>query len=384
MPVHSDVGLTLAGVSAKADAIADATIVRLYADIPSYSVVPRADLVDSIRSIVSIVVGVLETGVVPPAADIRQAEISSVARSRLDIPIQDIMQAFRFTMNSIQSAVVAEGNARDLAPEVMVRMTSLLWNFSDAYTANQVQVHRSADIDRALRIARRRQEYVRAVAFGILGSSEAGDAGREFGLDPSADFSAVRARGDDTDGTERLRSQLEAQARRRGAQALFAVIGDECVGIVADNLASTAVEATIAVGGAARLDDMAASFRTASRILDTARALGLKGVVGIADIGWRLAGASAPEVHGYLESRYLEPVRSHGAFGNEILQSVSAYLTHDRSIPRAAGSIPLHVNTLRYRLKRFEELTGSSLASTDTIIEVSFALHVTDPMRASV
>lgn len=381
MNVLPDINAMLATVHGDAGGIADRTIAQLYANIPSYAVVPRADLEESIRDIVGIVVDVLRTGTVPESSEIRQAETSSVARARLEIPIQDIMQAFRFTMSNIQSAIVAQGQARGLAPDVMVRMTSLLWTFSDAYTANQVQVHRSADIDRALRLARRRQEYVRALAFGILGPTEAGEAGQEFGLDPSREFRAVRARGKDGDTTEQLRARMESDARRRGLSALFAIVGEECLGVIDGEPSAVSDNAAIAVAGPARLDDMASSFRTAGRILASARTLSILGVVRIADIGWRMAGADTPEMHTYLEARYLEPVRAHGAFGDEILQSVSTFLEQDRSIPRAAESIPLHVNTLRYRLRRFEEITGSSLASTDTIIEVSLALRVTDAVR---
>lgn len=44
------------------------------------------------------------------------------------------------------------------------------------------------------------------------------------------------------------------------------------------------------------------------------------------------------------------------------------------NIPAAARSIPVHVNTLRYRLRRFEELTGADLGDVDGLIEVSWAL----------
>jgi len=39
----------------------------------------------------------------------------------------------------------------------------------------------------------------------------------------------------------------------------------------------------------------------------------------------------------------------------------------------------VHVKTLRQRLRRFEELTGCSLDSTETIMDVSFALAVSVP-----
>ncbi|WP_369077196.1 helix-turn-helix domain-containing protein [Symbioplanes lichenis] len=45
-----------------------------------------------------------------------------------------------------------------------------------------------------------------------------------------------------------------------------------------------------------------------------------------------------------------------------------------RSSSRILSTIPVHVNTLRYRLRRFAELTGRSLDATDTLIEASFAL----------
>ena len=44
------------------------------------------------------------------------------------------------------------------------------------------------------------------------------------------------------------------------------------------------------------------------------------------------------------------------------------------SIPLAARSIPVHVNTLRYRLQRFSDLSGADLGDLDTLIEISWAL----------
>ena len=34
----------------------------------------------------------------------------------------------------------------------------------------------------------------------------------------------------------------------------------------------------------------------------------------------------------------------------------------------------MHVNTLRYRLRRFSQLTGADLGDLDTLVEVSWAL----------
>jgi len=36
----------------------------------------------------------------------------------------------------------------------------------------------------------------------------------------------------------------------------------------------------------------------------------------------------------------------------------------------------VHVNTLRYRLARFEEFSGRSLEDTDTVVELALALFL--------
>jgi putative transposase len=55
---------------------------------------------------------------------------------------------------------------------------------------------------------------------------------------------------------------------------------------------------------------------------------------------------------------------------------VRAYLTSGLSIGRTAAKLMIHVNTLRHRLRKFSELTGASLSSTDVIVELAWALEL--------
>ncbi|MFE9450123.1 helix-turn-helix domain-containing protein [Streptomyces sp. NPDC006739] len=50
------------------------------------------------------------------------------------------------------------------------------------------------------------------------------------------------------------------------------------------------------------------------------------------------------------------------------------YLERGRHVREVARSAHVHVNTVRYRLRRFEELTGTSLDAPDTAVELSWAL----------
>jgi len=73
-------------------------------------------------------------------------------------------------------------------------------------------------------------------------------------------------------------------------------------------------------------------------------------------------------------------LRDAGSFGDQVVEALRVYLEHDRSIPQTAATLHVHVNTLRYRLSRFEELTGRSLTRTDTLIELAWALYLEPPV----
>jgi purine catabolism regulator len=65
------------------------------------------------------------------------------------------------------------------------------------------------------------------------------------------------------------------------------------------------------------------------------------------------------------------------AHAGELVPSVRVWLEHDRHTERAAHALHIHPNTLRYRVQRFEEISGRSLSSTASLAEVWLALRAT-------
>jgi len=63
------------------------------------------------------------------------------------------------------------------------------------------------------------------------------------------------------------------------------------------------------------------------------------------------------------------------AHGGLLLPSVRTWLEHDRRTAEAAAALHVHPNTLAYRVRRFEELSGRSLHATTDLAEVWLALH---------
>jgi PucR family transcriptional regulator, purine catabolism regulatory protein len=68
-------------------------------------------------------------------------------------------------------------------------------------------------------------------------------------------------------------------------------------------------------------------------------------------------------------------VRYDAAHAAELVPSVRVWLEHDRQTDRAAHALHIHPNTLRYRVQRFEEISGRSLSSTASLAEVWLALQ---------
>ena len=110
----------------------------------------------------------------------------------------------------------------------------------------------------------------------------------------------------------------------------------------------------------------------------------------------RLRNGDAPEVAGYEDlgafqlllslqdddalSSYcrsvLGPIEDgEGGYGGELLRSLDVFIEHNGHWERAANALYCHRHTLRYRVKRIEQLTGRDLASARDRIEFWLALR---------
>jgi purine catabolism regulator len=78
----------------------------------------------------------------------------------------------------------------------------------------------------------------------------------------------------------------------------------------------------------------------------------------------------------------LDPIeRPDGEYGGELLRSLEAYIENNGNWERAARSLPCHRHTLRYRIRKVEELTGRDLARATDRIELWLALRARELVR---
>nr|WP_276514850.1 helix-turn-helix domain-containing protein [Nocardia transvalensis] len=90
--------------------------------------------------------------------------------------------------------------------------------------------------------------------------------------------------------------------------------------------------------------------------------------------------AGDSEVGAALFDRYIAPVRDSEAL--PVLGTVDCYLSTGMNASETAQRMHLHHNMVRYRLARFEELTGVGLKEPHAALQVWWALRYRDLLEA--
>ncbi|MGP3934915.1 PucR family transcriptional regulator [Nonomuraea sp. KM88] len=257
----------------------------------------------------------------------------------------------------------------------------------------------------------RRAERVRAqTLLDVLGQIPPGEVSahmRLLGADPGLPTAAVavtRTGGPELDLPELLHEGLARKGRHlivggTPREAIVLVNGrasrkslaDELRGLVAGR-SGVSRGTSPGVSIAAGISEMAASVSQLGEALETARrgmesARGGPGpvsIMSVADIdSFDLLLASLPAgVRRSFRDRLLAPVEDYDArHGSELLRTLDLFLETCGSWQRTADELYVHVNTLRYRMQRIEELTGRRMASMRDRTDLYLALRSGQPAR---
>jgi putative transposase len=352
------------------DGIVEPILERVRSEIPSYQAVEREKIVASIRRIRARVCRTLAIGEVPPADELWEAERATVERLQVGVPIEDILSGFRITIWTVQHRLVELATEYGVNGSDVVALTSLVWKLSDLFSARAAADYHQVGLAHAVADQRRRDEWLAGALGGELDATQLERGYTVYRLRRDTAYRAFCTAPADEQTIELTQRLL---SERYGDDVLMAPSHDCLVGLIAD-LPRPVPDQLVAVGPAVPVDRLAASYQSAQHVLAAAALHHRDGVHTVETLGWRLAVPMRGELGELLRARYLEPLQSTGPFGEQVVEALRSYLTHERSIPLTAAALHVHVNTLRYRLSRFEELTGRSLQDTDTIVELALAL----------
>jgi purine catabolism regulator len=135
-----------------------------------------------------------------------------------------------------------------------------------------------------------------------------------------------------------------------------------------------AVGTSSRIGAAARLPEAAAEARWALGAAEAEQ----RSLARYGDETSLLLPRSAAEAQA-LVSRILGPIIGHDAgHGTDYLNTLRTVLDHDRSWQQAAAALHVHKQTLGYRIRKIEQLTGRGITRTEDLAEWWFALRAYD------
>ena len=356
---------------------------RICAEVPFYAegrLVTLDDLTASCSNNTRFILGQLagerHVSIDPPRA-------TGAARADQGVPYAVVLQAFRVGARFIWELLVDRADAD--AREVLLLAAADIWAVSDDLSSTVTEAYREALIEKARRDGQVRAAMVGGLLDGDLTAAERLlESASMLGLDREAEFVVVSAECP-TPGVESL-PDVEHALRRHNVTSVWRIDRDHQDGLVelrfgfgatqlADALAEL-TEARVGVSAPFRGLGDAPEARRQARLAAGAAAPASREVVRFDQQPLAVLLAGAPDQATLLTDTVLGPVLALPADDREVLLSTAhSWLANDGSTSTAARELHLHRNTVRYRLRRLEALTGRDLAKPVDAAEVFIALE---------
>ena len=296
------------------------------------------------------------------------------ARARQGLPIDEMLRAWRIGIQIVVAEARRAAETTGTSQRELLDFVESILAWADVAMVATASAHREAEIQLAREDEERKAMFVRGLLLGTFSATEAHTLAPAYGHRPGCRVRTATRRGGERRGLRpRPRTRARIQRRLPHRAGLSTLIDGDLAGFLHQHPLAD-IDAVVGVGGPAAIDQLAESFRLASRALTAAKAFGLTGVHDISSLGARAAIAAEHQVGETLGARYLDPLSSSTA-GAEIVRSLRAYFEAGMHVDRAAKRLFVHPNTVRNRLARFESLTHVSLRDPRVAFEVWWALE---------
>lgn len=381
--------MDLSGVASvlqeRLDEISETLALRIRAEVDSYAdegVVPRESLRLSLDRNARAVLAYFAEGIEP---DTRPARETGRIRAEQGVPLVDALHAYRIAFDSLWAQILDEARRY---PEVdqaqLAAGSSEIWMLFGRYAEVLATAYRETSTELSQQREARRSALVEALCRGDI-SDGAGldDAARHLGLPQEGPYAVVVAAAPGA-GEEPLPG-IEAALREALVPSAWRLQPDQQIGLL--SLAVSDAE-TVSLGTLRRyrvrigisplfdsLGDAPQALRFAQLAL-TGLSDESAGVARFDDQPLAMVLAAAPEEATRLVRVVLAPVLALPPHDRaRFLETLGHWFAAGGRAPDAAERMFLHPNTVRYRLRRVEELIGRSLSDPRTVADLGAALE---------
>ncbi|MEU2255047.1 helix-turn-helix domain-containing protein [Nocardia xishanensis] len=359
----------VARVRRRAPELVDRIVARARAEMSAYAPLPAATIAASTASIVDRLLTALHDGAPMASEDLAALREFGEIRARQGVSLADVQNGWRIAVREILAELSAAAGEGEAADRTLLRLTTALLDLVDAAVVPYSAGHRDVEIAAARHDEQFRAEFTRAALLGTLGPADLRIRAQQLGVDPEIEYRAYRARADES-----------RNAGRNIAPRGFVTTVDGDIAGFVEKSRSPGGHGIVGLGPPARLEDLARSFRLAGRMLTTAQLFGRTGTVDLDSVGLLPAIAADTDLGAELVRRYLASLGD-GESVRTVVDTVEAYLDTGMRVEATAERLVVHPNTVRYRLGRFEELTGADLRVAHTALQVWWAIQYRKAQR---
>lgn len=322
------------------------------------------------------------------ALDLAAPEETGRRRAHQGAPLPEVLQAYRICFATLWEALVEHVRRNHSASmaDSLLSATSMMWQLTDEHAVALTEGFRAATAELLLAQQRRRSALVEALLTGRP-SQEAGpwEAAALLGLPADGQLVVVAA---DTHGlAEESLTDIERRLGAHGIVSGWRLTPAQQFGVVSLQADQRDIVLDVLREAATARTGVSPSYRS---LADTPRALHLAQAAltglppGVAEVRmFDPSPLAALMVCEPAEGRRLAQQVLGAVLGlpaedrTTLLDTLNAYLDHAGSAERAAEILHCHPNTVRYRLRRLQELTGRSLSEPQGLAELASAAYAT-------
>jgi PucR C-terminal helix-turn-helix domain/GGDEF-like domain len=361
-----------------------AQVIRSGVDFYAYtSVVSDAEIVDNCTNHIHFVASGLRSD---QTFDTEAAQIAGRARAAAGVPLPALMHAYRLGFHRLWGAMYElTGSLTHISRAAVLRATQRMWDAQDAYTDAMTAAYRERAVAQILTSEAERAALTEHLLRGSVGDErtlwEIADLLRLPGRGP---YLVVAARCPSVGKqalpgiTDKLRSVDMYSAWRLQPDQQIGIVhfgSPTARAILLDLLSRLAQDR---VGVSAAFDDLADTAQALRRARIALNSRSQRSPLTVFDDSvLAVAAVTAPDITTDLAARVLGGLFVLPADDRRILtDTFRCWVDQGGSIPEVAAQLFCHPNTVRYRLRRIEELTGRSLSHPRHVAELCLAFEI--------
>jgi PucR C-terminal helix-turn-helix domain/GGDEF-like domain len=346
------------------------------------NVVPRTELVRSCQDNLELLFATL-AGL--PAPHTSGPQETGRRRAEQGIPLEMTLRGFRIGGRFIWNVLVRSADHSAASREALLQAAEVIWAMIDDYSEILISAVRDTLAEQARRDTQLRTAVLDTVLDGSLGDGPAlWEAATMIGLPHLGTFIVVVAEARQS-GDEPL-PRVEQSLRARDVRSAWRMDTQRQIGVLAlrRESAIAAVCQQLARLATARIgvSQMFPGLESAPRALGEARVACLaaapnsRQLIRYEQDPVAILLASAPDASKVFAHAVLQPVLAQPAADRAVLlETLRSWFAENGSTSAAAAELHVHRNTVRYRLRRIEEITGQDLADPGAAARLLLALE---------